>query len=371
VNFIAHGVSKTIDGTIVRDLRRLTQWIDDSPHMPPPKLPKQGIGPHVEINREGVITFPPVGSLDKDGNHLPRLRAMHPDICELARQLVAALCQGNVPHAVLSERVAAYAALIDQDLETVDFSRLYAAGVRLANAAYATERAISTKELPSLELPAREMLDSLLGLHGPFILSTVAGAEAMADEERYKRRPDEERRYRADAIATAQALQNRPDIIDPEVAEQVLGAAQDVGQGNNPERSSVIGRAMVRNVMISLVSGAIGSVTLTYSGPLLSGVGTVTAFVGALAISETIKTTQWFQSLTRSLAATADRAVDVPSQKATETFRASLHRHNRFVAANEPTLRRLAGKRKDLDFVHRALDWFNENASRSPRDPRA
>ncbi len=296
---------------------------------------------------------------------------MHPDLRELARELVAALSRGNAPHAVLGGRVAAYAALIDQDLQTVDFRRLYAAGVRLANAAHETERAISTDGLPPLDLAEREKLDSLLTLHGPFILSTAAGAEAMVDEERYRRRPAEERRYRADALAMATALQGHPDLIHPDVAEQMLGAARDVGQGANPERSTVVGRAMVRNVTISIVSGAVGSVTLIYGSPLIFGAGAVTAFVGTLAISETIKKTRWFQELTRSMASTVDSAIDAPSKKAAENFRSALRRHSGFVMAKEPTLRRLAGTRKDFEFLHRALDWLKMHADKSPRDAKS
>jgi hypothetical protein len=133
VNFIAHGVSKVP--------------VAGRPE-PPPELPPQGIGPHVELSAEGIIGFPPAESVDQDGNHLDRLGALHPDLKELAAGLLDALGKGNTPHATLRDRTAAYFALIDRDLQTIDFRRLYAAGIRLANAAFATERAILIKELP-------------------------------------------------------------------------------------------------------------------------------------------------------------------------------------------------------------------------------
>jgi hypothetical protein len=254
VNFISHG--------IIKERRRY--WVE-----PPPKLPAQGLGPHVELNSKGVIAFPPAEALDRQGNHIPRLRALHPDLRELARELVSDLNRGNAPHAVLGERVAAYAALIDQDLAEIDFYRLYAAGVRLANAFDAAARAISVADLPQFELGEQEKLNSLLGIHGSFILATNAGAEAIAEEERYRRRPVEERIYRADAIAMAQALQNRPDLIAPEVAEQVLGAAREISQGNFPERSGVAGRAIVRNVLIGVGSAALASAMFVHAAPAI------------------------------------------------------------------------------------------------------
>ena len=331
---------------------------------PPPELPTQGIGPHVELNSDGIISFPPADSLDREGNHLPRLRALHPDLRELARELLAGLSRGNAPHAVLCERVAIYVTLIDQDLQSIDFRRLYSAGVRLSNATHATDRAISIGELPQFEPSEGEKRASLLDLHGSFILATAAGAEAVEDEERYRRRPSEERRYRADAIAMATALQGRPELVDPEVAEQLLGAARDIGQGYNPERSTVAGRAMVRNVTISIVGGAIGSAVLMYAGPLVAGAGAATAFVGTLAISETIKMTRWFSLLTESMASRMDNLIDAPSRAAAEKFRSGLRRHSQFVTANEPTLRRLAGRREELRFLRRALDWLSGRNAR-------
>jgi hypothetical protein len=331
----------------------------------PPDLPAQGIGPHVELNAEGIISFPPAASLDQEGNHIPRLRALHPDLCELARELAAALAKGNAPHAELGARVAAYASLMDRDLQTIDFRRLYAAGVRLANSANAAERAISTNDLPPLEPAERERLDSLLALHGPFIVATAAGAEALADEERYRRRPAEERRYRADAIAITAAYQGRNDLIDPEVAKEALGVAHDVGEGANPERSFVLGRGMVRNVAISAIGGAIGSVILGNPYFLLMAGGTL-AYVGGLTINETIKNMKWFKVLTRSVASNFDEWLD--ANQAAGKLGAGLRAHSKFVLENEAMLRRLAGKRKELQFIHSALDWLKEHKSKLPDD---
>ena len=373
VNFINHGTVKTRGQSAARPQLDAV-----------PSIPEQGIGPHVEINSEGIISFPPAAALDRHGNHLPRLRALHPEIRELACQLVEGLTKGNAPHAILAERVAAYAALVDQDLPTIDFRRLYLSGVRLANVAHATERAISRDDLSPLPLSEQEKLDSLLALHGSFILATASGAEAMEAEERYKRRPREEKRYRADAIALAAALQNRPDLINADVAEQVLGAAQDVGKGTNSERSTVAGSAMVRNVALNLVGGAIGGAILTHGGLGMGGTGAGAVFLGKLAISEAIKKTSWFKSIVGSMSSTMDSRADSPamgsqstnasrdseSKKAAIEFRSALRRYAAFIMKNEPTVRELAGKRQDLEFLQQALDWLKINTEKSSHEER-
>lgn len=365
----AAGADAGVDGTFAQRQanRQLARHLKRSRVKPPPKLPAQGIGPHVEIKQDGVIGFALAESLDRDGNHVPQLRALHPDLRELARELGVDLSRGNAPHVMLGERVARYAALIDLDLKAIDFRRLYAEGVRLANAAHAMNQAISTGDLPQLEPSTREKIESLLAIHGAFILATVAGSEAMAAEERYRRRPAEERQYRTDAVSLAAALIRRPDLVNRDVAEQMLGSAEAIGQGNNPERSAVVGRAMVRNVTIAIISSAIGGATLTYAGPFLmaTAVGTV-AYVGHLVISDTLKNTSWFKLLTRSMASKADNAIDEASKEAAQKFCSNLWQHNKFTRITEPILRRLAGARREFAFLHNALDWLKEPGDQSP-----
>jgi hypothetical protein len=83
-------------------------------------------------------------------------------------------------------------------------------GVRLANAEKAAVEKVSEKELPAITIDAREAIDSLLQVHGTFMMATVEGLAAITEEERYKRTPQEEVEYRAAAIEFAQRLQNKP-----------------------------------------------------------------------------------------------------------------------------------------------------------------
>ncbi|MCB8880197.1 hypothetical protein ACELLULO517_08135 [Acidisoma cellulosilytica] len=328
---------------------------------PPPPLPAQGIGPHVELNTNGVLSFPPIESIDTDGNFLPTLRSLHPDLREMSKDLSSLLRNGNVPHPTLSDRIEAYANLVDQELEQIDFRRLYAAGVRLFNCAKATQDAIARGDLPPLSAAEHEQLYSLLDLHGPFILATAAGSEAIVGEERYRRRPAEERQYRHDAAEIVTALRDRPDLVDPDVAAQMSEAVNEIDTGSHPERSTLLGRAVVRNVMIGVASGAIGGAALGFTGPLmLSTAGIVLAHVGGLALNETIKKTRWFQACIQSAASTVDELVDPSSIEEAKTFRSRLRKHGQFVMAHEVKLRRLAGSRAELEFVHRTLDWLGE-----------
>ena len=160
---------------------------------PSPEIPPQGYGPHFDIGDDGVITFASPAALDRQGNNATRLKKLHPSLRALSSDLTEALGGGNIPHWYLRERAEAYGAIVDQDLEGVDFSLLYVEGVRLANAERA---AVGETELPALPQPIREAIDTLLQVHGSFILATVEGVEAVAAEERYRRTAREEIEYR-------------------------------------------------------------------------------------------------------------------------------------------------------------------------------
>jgi hypothetical protein len=61
--------------------------------------------------------------------------------------------------------------------------------------------------LPPLREADREAVGTLLQLHGTFMLATTAGAELLEAEQRYHRRPAEEREYRAAAAPFASAAE--------------------------------------------------------------------------------------------------------------------------------------------------------------------
>lgn len=145
----------------------------------PPSLPSQGVGLHFEINEHGVIGFAPPEALDQYGNNVARLRWLHPNLRAISGDLVTSLSSGNVPHAQLRARAAAYQTIVDQDLEVIDFAGLYVQGIRLENAARAIAQQVADGDLPPLGTSAQEELQTLLQLHGSFMLSTAEGIEVL------------------------------------------------------------------------------------------------------------------------------------------------------------------------------------------------
>jgi hypothetical protein len=82
---------------------------------PPPEVPRQGPGPHVEIDAEtGAIIPARPESLDAEGNNLARLNALHPQIRRLASELLGKIGQNEQPE--LFAAVDSYFSNVNRDL---------------------------------------------------------------------------------------------------------------------------------------------------------------------------------------------------------------------------------------------------------------
>jgi hypothetical protein len=329
-----------------------------------PKVPAQGAGPHFQLRDDGVIDFAPPIAIDRRGNNIARLRALHPIMRDLARNLVRALGHGNVPHRNLYERAQSYLSVIDQELEQILFARLYVEGIRLENASTAANAKIAEKELPPLDISAREELDSLLRLHGTFVLSTADGLTLLAVEERYRRRPHEEQELKEATLAFAQELTQRPDVIDPAAANFVLRTVEDSGKGTHPERAEVVAVSTTRNMAIVLISGAtLGA--LPVAGSIFVGAaGLVGGGLAALVAIEGLKKTKSFLEISGLVTKGLDQLSEADLQQVMANRARVLRPLANFTLKIEPTLRRLASNRGQFSWLTAPLDWLKKRSNR-------
>ncbi len=329
-----------------------------------PEIPKQGYGPHFEIGDDGIITFAPPAKLDRLGNNIDRLNKLHPTLQELSRALVEALGKGNVPHGHLLARAQTYDALINKTIESIDFSLLYIAGLRLANAEKASS---GDKELPSLDASVRETIDSLLQLHGAFMLATVEGAEAIAAEERYQRNPQEENEYRSAAVNFAKSLQDQPEVVDPRAASTILSAVEEIGKGANPERSGAVATGIVKNAIITLsIAAALGALS---AGAVASGSAPLAVVVGAAAIvaTEGLRKSRAFVALAALVSQGIDKASEGEIMKALADFREGFKPQLRFFLSIEANIKRLAGQRQEFKWLTKTLPWLEQQTGGKQR----
>jgi Leucine-rich repeat (LRR) protein len=334
-----------------------------------PEVPPQGPGPHFVLSDNGIVTFAPPEAIDREGNNIAHLRSLHPTLRELARTLFESLGRGNIPHANLYQRAQSYLELVDQSLELVPFARLYVEGVRLQNTAAAADAKIAEGELPPFDAAVREALDSVLRLHGAFILSTADGLNLLAIEERYQRRPQEEAALREATLGFAQELQGRPDIIDPKTAKFVLNSAQEMAGGTHPERGIVVASSTSKNIAIVVAAGAaIGAIPVV-AGMAAGAAGLVTGGLVALIGAEGLKKSKSFLAV----AGLVTKSLDGMSEKELQAVLAEkskiLAPYVGFVLKIEPVLRRLAKDRDQFNWLTGTLDWLAAHAKRDEKAP--
>jgi hypothetical protein len=332
-----------------------TRADDATADIPPPPLPAQGAGPHFEVDESGVITLAPPEALDRNGNHVGRLQALQPTLRDLSQELFERLSGGNAPYMLLADRVGAYSEIIDGDLSEVNFSLLYIEGIRLANAEVAASK---DRELPPLDPLTREQLATLLQLHGTFILSTAEGAACIEAEQRYQRRPAEEAQYRIAAVEVASSLQNRPDVIDSSAASAVLRAAEEIGQGSHPERSSTAGTGALRNAVITFAASATIA-ALPVAGSLTLGPGGLVAgAMAALLAGESLKRSKPFTTIISAISRTIDGIATADEERFSKLKR-KFDKHLSLVQNLDAKLRQLATENEaQFSWLNAALDWL-------------
>jgi hypothetical protein len=329
---------------------------EDTPAiLSPPAIPPQIPGPHVEIDVEtGVIVPAKPESLDAEGNNLSRLKAHHPLILRLADELLGKIGQNEQPE--LFGAVKSYFENVNRDLAEIDFERLWGEGVYLEEAAAAAERGIQDAMREPLSDAALSALQALLRIHGPFILATRAGLENLAFANAYEMRPEEREEQRRAVIEFAKALAKNPQLVSPETAQMVTHFAAQPDSTVHPERSAAFKAGLTRNVVIVVTAAAsIGGIIAT----LGFTTGLPVAGVLALPLIEGYKKSEPFLKVAGLVTHGLNTLSKTDAREAWEKLNnVSFERYREFVLENEELLRRLAGSRKEMRWLHEHLDWL-------------
>lgn len=320
--------------------------------IPLSELPKQGLGPHFRIDDNAVLNFDSPPILDPSGNDLVRLKSLQPLIVDLTKQLLANLRPNEQPQ--LRAIGADYLKAVDERAEEIDYVRLYGLGLRLANSLSAARRQIADRLLPSLEDSAAEALDSLLALHGPFILSTKVGNELLADAERYERRPQEEVATQQAALALGRAMELDKSVSAPEVGRFIREVAGEARVDEHQQRAAAYSAGTMKNVAIVVIAGAVLGAIPISGGILFGPPGLVAGAVVSLLGNEGLKKARAFALLQGKISDVVDQATGVDLVE----FVRKLVPLKQFVLRNEAALRQLAGDNTGLKWIHQYLDWI-------------
>jgi hypothetical protein len=148
----------------------------------------------------------------RNGNDTKKLEQLFPLLRSLSGELIEMFDASNVPYEYLGKRARAYNALIMEDLDDIDFTRLFVEGVRLENAARVSEQ--SGLAVPDSHV--RELIHSLLSIHFWFIDASAEGTALLEATIAH--------RY----AEFAPLLQNTDALIGSEASSQFRNAFETV-----------------------------------------------------------------------------------------------------------------------------------------------
>lgn len=207
-------------------------------------LPPPQSGPRFEPDAAGRIEFS--GWVSDEDVPQPASLVLLPHLREAAQDLVDALDGTNAHQQLLQEAKRYRAAVHKLDL-TIE--ELYARGVRLENTDFTLAAEIASGETPPLPSEVKATLQSLLHVHASAIMSDTRGRAFVAGAIEYRRPSGATADAQAAAKSFANAVRNAGHIVGPAAREAVEEAAETLGAGPNPERSTQVATGVLARLL--------------------------------------------------------------------------------------------------------------------------
>lgn len=151
----------------------------------------------------------------------------------------------------------------------------YAHGIRLENTAAQIRKQIKEEDFPDFGMPVAEALDSVIGLHGPTVMSTALGRELVAKGHAYRIDDEKEEKYRESALLLWRGERTDNSFIQSESLEQVIGVNADNNSGVHPTQSAALAHSTNNNLLVSIAKTALyfSTASVLSKGVQDSGIG--------------------------------------------------------------------------------------------------
>lgn len=187
------------------------------------------------------------------------------------------------------------ALLVDPGMISID--RLYANGIRLANLQARIQRSIADGELPESSDSLAESIDSLLAMHGTFVLGTDRGRMLVAAARAY-RESESDSQYKRDAVIFSNSISRLATVS--ETAKVLLGDVnRDIEAGPFPHRSTEVAKTANFNILATMGKVVIWGTATTIAAGAFTG--SVPGSASIAAGSELFNST-WFFLLNNQFA---------------------------------------------------------------------
>ncbi|MCB1434881.1 MAG: hypothetical protein KDK75_20820, partial [Alphaproteobacteria bacterium] len=217
----------------------------------PPSIPQDVPGLAWDVDpREGLLTpvFHPGDLGTQETDDLERMR---PFLLECANDLCAAIAatSSNSVKAILTNHAARYRSSIDKHASQVSIDEVYYAGVRLRNATEQMRREAEDEGMPREAAQIGEAVNSVLGLHGPFVLATERGRQHDENARRDTRTKAQDVAYKLKAEELAKSIGQSHGLVTEKGKAELIEINAEAGTGPFPERSTAAAEAANSNLL--------------------------------------------------------------------------------------------------------------------------
>ena len=213
--------------------REISEWLEEERLAA--AVVEQDPGPSMAINSQGKIDAQNSGiATSSDFDEISQMREV---MLEALDELIGAI-RGSNAYASISSAATKYKDVISADIENLSIDKLYAYGLRLENARFRLKTEIESGEAPEMAVPVGEALDSVVGFHGPMILSTERGEVLVVRARRYNYNDQYVEELKDKSFLLATAVENDSSLFAEPGKDLIVSANRDVGAGPDPQRST-------------------------------------------------------------------------------------------------------------------------------------
>ena len=257
--------------------------VDEPDAQEEPAIPDELPGITWVVDGDAGEFMPAYRRSAESGAEIADLESQRPFLLECARDLCTAIeaSSSNSLKMLLLPRAKRYLDAINKHSSLISIDEVYAAGHRLRNAREQIRRDVLNDDMPQTASDIGEAADSVIGLHGPFVLSTRRGRDADARARSHNRTRQQELDYKRNADQFADVI-SRTSFVSEEGKAEVRERVDEIGVGPIPERSTML----AENANTNLLVAASRFVIANYSSAVILGTGpgqTATAFGVSLA----------------------------------------------------------------------------------------
>jgi hypothetical protein len=221
----------------------------------PPKIPNEILGQSWTTDSQTGMLTPVFRHSDQTEPEITDMEIQRPFLFECAQSLVTAISTSRSNSVGQLLRAAErYLRSIENNSSLISIPEVYAAGVRLRNSHDRIRREVENEGMPDVTVDIGEAMDSVIGLHGPFILATARGREMNARARDDNRTKTQELAYKAKSLEFAEALKKSNGLVNDSGKNFIVEINSEILTGPHPERSTMLAEASNHNLLVTASS---------------------------------------------------------------------------------------------------------------------